>query len=190
MTPITSAAEAVGNVAELGREAIAKLPDANLSKRLAAQYDLALLEAQRATASAQMSILEKQAEHPSMFIAGGRPATLWICNFALLLVTLATTAAWALDAIVAYEAGRSIPVPDYEFLWLILPPLLGIGGFRSFEKWAGVARASVKPKQIISTATKKKWAEERADIDSRIRKARNTVLEIEQQQRAYIEGGY
>lgn len=94
-------------------------------------------------AQAQANV--ESAKHSSLFVAGARPAIMWICalglmtNFFLLPLAEWGTAVWA----------PQIILPDFdqlqsgELMTLTLS-LLGLGGMRSWEKSKGVARSNLK----------------------------------------------
>jgi len=91
----------------------------------------------KATAN-QAAINLKEAENPSVFVSGWRPAVGWVCVSAyafnyLALPFLNWLALWydkAAPAIVALETGE---------LTTLLFGMLGIGGLRTFEKVKKVA---------------------------------------------------
>lgn len=103
-----------------------------------AQYELLKLEqdGEFKKIISQLEINAKEAAHPSVFVAGWRPAIGWICGagFAYqtilhpLLQWLAVAKGWPLP-----------PVPDMELLNYILGGILGLGAYRSYEKKVGVA---------------------------------------------------
>lgn len=121
------------------------IPDADTKQKLA--HDIATM-AQKHAHEAAMSQVEAnvaQAKHASMFVAGARPAIMWICalglltNFFILPLAEWGTAVFAPD----------IPMPEFEQLqsgelMSLTLALLGLGGMRSWEKTKGVARKNMK----------------------------------------------
>ena len=85
---------------------------------------------------AQLAINAKEAESPSIFVAGWRPFVGWTCGIGLayatigvnLLSWLSTARGWPLP-----------PVVDTDTLLYVLGAMLGIGGLRTLEKVKGVA---------------------------------------------------
>lgn len=84
----------------------------------------------------------EQAKHSSIFVAGARPAIMWICAFALAWqFIVAPIASWAFAI---WYPVVELPALDTQALMTLLMSLLGLGGMRSFEKMKGVARENLK----------------------------------------------
>ena len=96
------------------------------------------LELEYKAATEQVAVNMKEAENPSVFVSGWRPAVGWVCVSAyafnyLALPFLNWAALWydkTAPAIVALETGE---------LTTLLFGMLGIGGLRTFEKVKKVA---------------------------------------------------
>lgn len=118
----------VGAVAPLLDKVI---PDADERNKLA--HEIATLAERQAheTAMAQIEVNKVQAAHKSLFVAGGRPAIMWICAVGLLYNVLLHP---LLD--IWYE----MPEVNTDVLMPVLMGLLGLGGMRTVEKLKGVAR--------------------------------------------------
>ena len=90
----------------------------------------------------QNQINLEQAKHPSIFVAGARPAIMWICAFGLAWAyVIAPIANWAVVI-----SGSTLPLPEIatEGLMTLTLSMLGLGGMRSFEKMNGIARENLK----------------------------------------------
>ena len=84
----------------------------------------------------------EQAKHSSVFIAGARPAIMWICAFGLgWQFVFQPVAAWILAV-----SGSELMLPLFETegLMPLTLSLLGLGSMRSFEKFKGIQRNSMK----------------------------------------------
>ena len=98
------------------------------------------LAAENAAMQAQANL--ESAKHPSLFVAGARPAILWGCCLGLFLQFFVmpiadwVVAVWYPD-IVLFEL-------DTGSLMTLTLSLLGVSGLRSFEKSKGVARENMK----------------------------------------------
>ena len=107
-------------------------------------HDLATLADKHAQelAKGQIAANTQQAKHPSLFVAGARPAIMWICALGLLtqffIMPIAewATAIWMPDVL--------LPELNTGELMTLTLSLLGLGGMRSFEKTKGVARENMK----------------------------------------------
>jgi Protein of unknown function (DUF3154). len=96
------------------------------------------LEIQLELAKGQMAINEKEAQSPSLFVSGWRPAVGWVCVFAYafnyLLMPIANWLAVWLDP----NAPKILMLETGELTTLLFG-MLGIGGLRTFEKLKGKA---------------------------------------------------
>ncbi|MBQ59084.1 MAG: hypothetical protein CMA66_00885 [Euryarchaeota archaeon] len=98
------------------------------------------LAAENAALQAQANV--EAAKHPSLFVAGARPAILWCCtlglflNFFVMPIADWVVAVWYPD-VVLFEL-------DTGSLMTLTLSLLGVSGLRSFEKSKGVARENMK----------------------------------------------
>ena len=107
-------------------------------------HDLATLASRHAQelAKSQIETNKEQAKHPSLFVAGARPAIMWICALGLLTqFFLLPLAEWA-TAI--WMPGVELPKLNAEGLMTLTLSLLGLGGMRSFEKSKKVARDNMQ----------------------------------------------
>ena len=84
----------------------------------------------------------EQANNPSLFVSGARPAIMWVCCLGLL---------WQffVGPILTWGTGIRMPevVPpqlEVEGLITLVMSLLGLGAMRSFEKSKNVARDNLK----------------------------------------------
>ena len=87
---------------------------------------------------AQIDVNKEQAKHPSIFVAGARPAIMWICAFGLAWqFVLQPVAVWVLAIT---NSDMVLPVIQTEGLMTLTLSLLGLGSMRTAEKWKGVQR--------------------------------------------------
>ena len=107
------------------------IPDVNARKQ--AKEQLAVLEqaGELELLKGQLQINEKEAEHPSLFVSGWRPAVGWICAAGLLYSAILRDVA---------SVWMDLPPVDGDVLMPVLLGMLGLVGARSFEKARGVAR--------------------------------------------------
>jgi hypothetical protein len=127
----------LGPLFELGKGIIDRLfPDP--AAKAAAELELLKMtqDGDLKTLLAQLEINAREAQHPSVWVAGWRPGFGWAgvvgflyaVMFQPMLSWLATIKGWPLP-----------PVLNLDLLWVVITGMLGIGGFRSVEKIKGVA---------------------------------------------------
>lgn len=103
-------------------------------ERQRAAIDLAKIDATQTKGQQDTNMVE--AQHPSAFVAGWRPAIGWIgagaMAYQFLIYPLLT---WA---VTLYSPGHAMP-PELksDVLWTIVTGMLGISGMRSFDKLKG-----------------------------------------------------
>jgi hypothetical protein len=86
---------------------------------------------------AQLEINAREAQHPSVFVAGWRPFFGWIGGVGFFYATVAQ------PILVWYGAAKGWPAPpdvNLDLLWVVVTGMLGIGGLRTFEKSKGVSK--------------------------------------------------
>jgi hypothetical protein len=80
----------------------------------------------------QMAVNRQEAAHPSLLVAGWRPAIGWICAAALGFEYLVSP----IGQWIGFVIGHPVPKPPSlsEHLWELLMGMLGLGALRSLEK--------------------------------------------------------
>jgi hypothetical protein len=106
--------------------------------RMAQAGELAQLNADLQLATGQIEVNKAEATSGSMFVAGARPFILWICGISLGYVALIEPIA-RFVATVVYGYRGSFPAIDTSLTMQLLFGLLGLAGYRTFEKVKGVA---------------------------------------------------
>lgn len=81
----------------------------------------------------QADINLAQAAHRSMFVAGARPAIMWICAAGLAFVFVA-------NPIIQWTTGNPGPEMPKDSLMELVTLMLGLGVLRSAEKMTGAAK--------------------------------------------------
>lgn len=123
------------------------IPDSAQAAQVNAELQKALLEQQGEinkaiadAAKAQTEVNLKEAEHPSLFVSGWRPAVGWICVAGCFYgFAFQPSLAW-LSGLIGVGAP---PVLDMATLMGLLGGLLGLGGLRTYEKVQGVESVSL-----------------------------------------------
>jgi hypothetical protein len=112
--------------------------DKDLKRKLNAELKSQIISLDLAQAQTNL----EQAKHSSIFVAGARPAIMWICAFGLgWQFVFQPIAIWMFAV-----SGSDILLPMFETegLMPLTLSLLGLGGMRSFEKFKGIQRNNMK----------------------------------------------
>lgn len=118
------------------------IPDKDERDRLA--FEIATLTERHAheASMAQLEVNKTEAQHGSIFVAGARPAIMWICgagiawNFVIKPIVMWFGFLYGVDL-------DGAPELDTSELTTILLGMLGLGGLRTYEKSVGVARNEI-----------------------------------------------
>ena len=127
----------LGPIFELGSALINRLfPDKTEAARAEYEFAKMVQEGSLAVVIKQLEINAKEAQHPSLFVAGWRPFVGWGTAIGLIWSTVGTNIAGWISQI----NGWPLPPPvDTEGLIYVLLSLLGVATLRTFEKKSGVA---------------------------------------------------
>lgn len=122
---------------ELGKGLIERwFPDPAKKAEAEAQFMLLMQEQDFKKVLGQLEVNAKEAASPHLFVAGARPFVMWICGFGFAWAAIGHPVACWLSAINGYPPPPSV---DADVLMYVLGGLLGLGGYRSYEKVKGVA---------------------------------------------------
>ena len=117
---------------------IDRIPDPDAKAKAAASANAQLVALLQAGDSAQLAVNAAEAANPSLFVSGWRPAVGWVCVLGLLVQTVGyPLMGWGLSI---WSPGTPMPQIDTDTLMGLLVPMLGLAGYRTFEKVKGVAR--------------------------------------------------
>ena len=112
--------------------------DKDLKRKLESELKSQIISLDLAQAQTNL----EQAKHSSIFVAGARPAIMWICAFGLgWQFVFQPVAVWA---IAVGGIDVVLPIIETEGLMSLTLALLGLGGMRSFEKSKGIQRNNMK----------------------------------------------
>jgi len=114
------------------------IPDADERNRLA--HEIATITERQAfeIAKAQIEVNRTEAAHKSLFVAGWRPATGWICASGLGFNYIAVP----LGNFYLAVSGSAVVIPSLDLSQMlpVLMGMLGLGAYRTYEKTKNVAR--------------------------------------------------
>lgn len=104
---------------------------ANKQEKLSHEEVMARLAMQPQTAQQEISRIE--AQHRSVFVAGARPAILWVCAVGLAFV-------FVVNPVLQWTTGNPGPELPTEAIMSMVYALLGLGSLRTIEKLNGRAK--------------------------------------------------
>jgi hypothetical protein len=128
----------LGPLLEIGKGIIDRLfPDPE--KKAAAELELLKMtnDGELKQILAQLEINAREAQHPSLWVAGWRPGAGWCGVAGLAYVTILQP---LLTWLAAVKGWPTPPEMNTDLLWAVLTGMLGIGSLRTFEKAKGVSK--------------------------------------------------
>lgn len=125
-------------VLDIGKTLIERwFPDPEKARQAEAEFLRLAMEGELKQAVAQLEINAREAQHPSVWVAGWRPFFGWAGGAGFVYATI-------LQPLLSWAASvKGYPPPpalNLDLLWVVVTGMLGIGGLRTFEKAKGVAR--------------------------------------------------
>lgn len=128
----------LGPILEVGKTLLDRfVPDPEKKREAEMELVRMAAEGELKQIIAQLEINAREAAHPSVFVAGWRPAFGWCGAAGFLYATiLQPLLAWG----AAVKGWPAPPSLNLDLLWVVVTGLLGIGGLRTFEKTKGVTK--------------------------------------------------
>ena len=113
------------------------IPDPEAKRQAEAEFLKMAMDGELKQTIAQLEINAREAAHPSVFVAGWRPAFGWCGALGFVYATIGQPLlAWG----AAIKGWPAPPALNLDLLWVVVTGMLGIGGLRTFEKTKGVAK--------------------------------------------------
>jgi len=129
----------LGSIADLAKTVVDKIwPDKTQEEKDKMAMALAEMNNELSQLSAQTDIDKVEAASGSTFVSGWRPFIGWICGVALAYVSLIEPLARFIAQVI-YKYIGTFPVIDTTITMQVLLGMLGLAGFRSWDKKNGVA---------------------------------------------------
>jgi hypothetical protein len=112
------------------------VPDKDLAAQLKHQTEMELLKADTELQKGQIEVNKEEAKSDSVFVAGWRPSVGWICSLTLFYNFILYN---LLQWLIAFnKSAITAPPPiSAELLYPLLFGMLGLGAYRSFDKYKG-----------------------------------------------------
>jgi hypothetical protein len=128
----------LGSVLELGKTLLERFfPDEEERRKAEADFIKSAMDGELKQVIAQLEINAREAQHPSVWVAGWRPAFGWFGAVGFLYATIIQ------PVMVWYGSSKGWPMPpdiNADLLWVVITGMLGIGGLRTFEKVQRVSK--------------------------------------------------
>lgn len=127
----------LGPLLDVGKTLIDRfLPDQEAKQKAEAEFLAMAMQGELKTVIAQLEINAKEAQHPSVFVSGGRPFFLWVGGVGFAYAVIVQPLLTWLAAIKGWPVPPNV---NEDLLWVVVTGLLGLSGLRSAEKFKGVA---------------------------------------------------
>ena len=118
----------------------AKLAETDL-KHAELEFERDKFESAQETKGAdqQFELNKKQLDSRSWWVAGARPAAMWICNAVIAFYYIPPSLAYGIGSFIDVLKGRPMDTPPFEInhLLVMLGQMLGLGVLRSLDKKFG-----------------------------------------------------
>jgi hypothetical protein len=115
------------------------VPDRDQQVKLQAELQQQLIAIEADAAKSQADINKIEAASPNLFTSGWRPCVGWVCAVAFAWQFVGEPMFCFLYALATHEPAPVVAL-DHDALNTVLFGLLGLGGFRSWEKIKGVTK--------------------------------------------------
>jgi len=115
------------------------IDDLHTSDEERARMDLEARKIEADLQKAQIEVNKVEAASTNWFVAGARPAVMWICALALAYAAILEPVG-RFVARVLFGYDGDFPVIDTDITMQVLFGILGLGAYRAVEKVKGVAR--------------------------------------------------
>lgn len=128
----------LGPVLDLGKSILERfVPDPEKKREAEMELLRMAAEGELKQVIAQLEINAREAQHPSIFVAGWRPAFGWCgaAGFVYAVIAQPMLSWWA-----GIKGWPAPPTLNMDLMWVVITGMLGIGGLRSIEKMKGAAR--------------------------------------------------
>ena len=118
-------------------------PDPNEAEKNAIERLKVGVQAEMTALNGQLTANIEAAKHASVFVAGARPAIIWICGFGLAYASIIEPLIRFIAQVIFGYQG-DFPLINTSITTDMLFGLLGLGGYRTIEKVKGVSRETLK----------------------------------------------
>jgi len=130
----------LGSIADLAKTVVDKIfPDKTQEEKDKLTLALAQMNSELTQLTAQTDINKVVAASNSLFVSGWRPWIGWICGMGLAYVSLIEPISRFIAKVLCQYTGE-FPLIDTTITMQVLLGMLGLAGFRSWDKMNGTAK--------------------------------------------------
>lgn len=127
-------------IVEAGKAILDRIiPDRAAAEKAKLEFEAVAQTQEFQTRLAQIAVNQEEAKSASLFVAGWRPFVGWVCGSAFAYVAIIEPIARFI-CVVGFGYKAVFPTIDTMLTLQVLGGLLGLGGFRTWEKGKRVAR--------------------------------------------------
>lgn len=125
-------------ILEIGKNLLDRfVPNPEEKRKAEAEFLRMAMEGELKQVISQLEINAHEAQHPSILVAGWRPAVGWVGAIGFgYVVVIQPVLTW----LASIKGWPFPPEVNADLLWVVLSGMLGIGGLRTFEKVKRVAK--------------------------------------------------
>lgn len=128
----------LSGIFDIGKSLIARwFPDPEKAREAEQEMFHLAMDGELKQLMGQLEINAREAQNPSLFVAGWRPFFGWVAGIGFVYATIGQ------PVMVWFSAKNGWPQPpeiNVDLLWVVATGMLGIGGMRTFEKRSGVSK--------------------------------------------------
>ena len=133
----------LGSIADLAKTVVDKIfPDKTQEEKDKLTLALAQMNSELTQLTAQTDINKVEAGSNSLFVSGWRPWIGWICGMGLAYVSLIEPISRFIAKVLCQYTGE-FPIIDTTITMQVLLGMLGLAGFRSWDKMNGTAKLKI-----------------------------------------------
>ena len=115
------------------------VPDRDQQVKIEAELQAKLIEFEAQMSQAQNQVNAVEAGSPNLFVSGWRPCVGWVCAIAFAWQFVGQPFFSWVYILVTHQPAPVVPL-QADALMTVLIGMLGLGGYRTFEKIKGVTK--------------------------------------------------
>lgn len=130
--------EFLPTISSVVEKLVDRIPDPAAREKAKLEAEATLLKASIEEMKGQVEINVEEAKNASVFVSGWRPAIGWSCALAFCFMYVVAPIVTWIGTMAGYKLA--MPVFNVDALMSLTFGMLGLAGFRTYEKAKGVAK--------------------------------------------------